>query len=131
MTEVDAQPPLAGVRVLDLTHVLAGPFCTQLLAESGADVIKVEPPGGEYSRIRGPQRRGASGSLSSYSAAVNRGKRSLELDLKAPAGRDLFLRLVGTADVIIDNFAPGALERLRLAYTELRAQHPRLITASI
>src|SRR5882724_10890343 len=115
-------PPLAGIRVIDLTHVLAGPFCTQLLAESGATVLKVEPPGGEYSRVRGPQRRGAGGSLSSYSAAVNRGKRSLEIDLKAPAGRDLLLRLIEKSDVIVDNFAPGALDRLRLSYPELRAR---------
>jgi crotonobetainyl-CoA:carnitine CoA-transferase CaiB-like acyl-CoA transferase len=125
------EPPLAGVRVLDLTHVLAGPFCTQLLAEAGADVIKIEPPGGEYSRIRGPQRRGQHGSLSSYSAAVNRGKRSLEIDLKSTAGRDLFLRLLARADVVVDNFAPGALERLQLASADLRVRHPRLVTASI
>jgi crotonobetainyl-CoA:carnitine CoA-transferase CaiB-like acyl-CoA transferase len=132
MTGAEPQPPpLAGIRVIDLTHVLAGPFCTQLLAESGADVIKVEPPGGEYSRIRGPQRRGANGTLSSYSAAVNRGKRSLEIDLKAPAGRDLFLRLVAKADVVVDNFSPGALERLGLASATLRARDPRLVTASI
>jgi formyl-CoA transferase len=128
-----AEPPLLlGIRVLDLTHILAGPFCTQLLADAGAEVVKIEPPGGEFSRIRGPQRRGPDGkTLSSYSAAVNRGKRGFDLDLKSRAGLALFDRLVATADLVIDNFAPGALERLGVAYAELRERHPRLITASI
>lgn len=124
--------PLSGVRVVDLTHIVAGPACTQLLADAGALVIKVEPPGGEYSRVRGPQRKGKDGKvLTSYNAAVNRGKRNLMLDLKNPAGLVLLDRLIATADVVVDNFAPGALERLGVSYDELRRRHPRLITTSI
>lgn len=130
--EAPQDGPLAGTRVVDLTHVVAGPVCTQLLADAGALVIKVEPPGGEYSRVRGPQRRGVNGRmLTSYNAAVNRGKRNLVLDLKNPAALDVLERLVGSADVMVDNFAPGALERLGISYRELRRRHPRLITASI
>lgn len=127
-----ADGPLSGIRVVDLTHILAGPFCTQLMADAGAQVIKIEPPGGEYSRIRGPLRRAPSGDfLSSYSAGVNRGKTSLQLDLKRPEGRNLLEKLVAVSDVIIDNFAPGALGRLGISYDELRERYPRLITASI
>lgn len=127
-----AAGPLAGIRVLDLTHILAGPFCTQLMADAGAQVIKIEPPGGEYSRIRGPQRRGPDGAfLSSYSAGVNRGKPSLEVDLKRPAGLTLLERLLPLADVLIDNFAPGALGRLGISQAALRDRYPRLVTASI
>jgi len=124
--------PLAGVRVVDFTHILAGPFCTQLLADAGATVMKVEPPGGEYARIRGPRRIGADGAeLSSYNAAVNRGKRSISLNLKNADGLDVALRLARSADVVVENFAPGALERLGLSFPKLRADDPRLITASI
>lgn len=124
--------PLAGVRVVDFTHILAGPFCTQFLADAGATVVKVEPPGGEYARIRGPRRVGPDGGeLSSYNAAVNRGKRSIALDLKNPRGLQTALRLADTADVVVENFAPGALARLGLDFTALRARNPRLITASI
>jgi crotonobetainyl-CoA:carnitine CoA-transferase CaiB-like acyl-CoA transferase len=124
--------PLAGIRVLDLTHVLAGPFCTQLLADAGADVVKVEPPGGEFSRVRGSVRSGPDGAaLSSYYAAVNRGKRNVVIDLKNAHGLDLARRLVATADVVVENFAPGSLNRLGLDLGELRARHPRLVTVSI
>jgi crotonobetainyl-CoA:carnitine CoA-transferase CaiB-like acyl-CoA transferase len=124
--------PLTGVRIADFTHVLAGPFCTQLLADAGANVIKVEPPGGEYARVRGPVRVGPDGTeLSSYSAAVNRGKRSLGLDLKNPKGFEIALRLIESADVVVENFAPGSLQRLGLDFGELRKRDPRLITVSI
>jgi crotonobetainyl-CoA:carnitine CoA-transferase CaiB-like acyl-CoA transferase len=124
--------PLASFRVFDMTHILAGPFATQMLADAGANVIKMEPPGGEYSRIRGPQRPGPNGvTLSSYSAAVNRGKRSIEIDLKNPKGLDVALQLIEKSDVLIENFAPGTVSRIGLDFAKLRARFPRLITVSI
>jgi crotonobetainyl-CoA:carnitine CoA-transferase CaiB-like acyl-CoA transferase len=118
--------------VLDMTHILAGPFATQMMADAGANVIKLEPPGGEYSRIRGPQRPGPNGvTLSSYSAAVNRGKRSIELNLKNPRALELALRLIEKSDVLIENFAPGTVSRMGLDFTDLRRRFPRLITCSI
>jgi crotonobetainyl-CoA:carnitine CoA-transferase CaiB-like acyl-CoA transferase len=123
---------LTGIRVVDLTHILAGPFATQLLADAGADVIKLEPPGGEFSRVRGPQRRGADGAtLSSYSAAVNRGKRSIELDLKHPKAHAIAILLIEQADVLVENFAPGAVSRLGLDFAHLRERFPNLVTCSI
>jgi len=124
--------PLHGVRVLDFTHVLAGPYCTQLLADAGANVIKVEPPGGEYSRVRGPRRQAADGAtVSSYHAAINRGKRSICLDLRTPAGLSVAERLIATVDVCVENFAPGALTRRGIDFAQLRIRDPRLITVSI
>lgn len=124
--------PLSGVVVVDLTQILAGPFCTMLLADAGATVLKISPPGGEYSQTRGALRHGPAGAILSYfSAAMNRGKRSLELDLKNPQGKLLFERLVDGADVLIDNFAPATMPRLGILYDELRRRRPELITASI
>lgn len=124
--------PLHGVRVVDFTHTIAGPMCTQLLADAGADVIKIEPRQGEFTRIRGPRRPGPNGTeLSSYNAAVNRGKRSIVLDLKNQRGLDLAHRLIETADVIVENFSPGVLTRLGIDFAQLRARNPRLITVSI
>ena len=124
--------PLVGLCVVDFTHILAGPFCTQLLADAGARVIKVEPPGGEWARRRGPKRTGQDGrELSSYYAAVNRGKLSITLDLKSVAGLEVARRLVAMSDVVIENFSPGTLARLGLDFTELRKRDPRLITTSI
>jgi CoA:oxalate CoA-transferase len=124
--------PLSGYVVADFTQILAGPYCTQLLADAGATVIKVEPPGGEFSRVRGHKRRNDSGEvLSSYSAAVNRGKQSISLDLKNPAGLRLALSLIERSDVVIENFAPGAFARLGIDFAALRAERPELITCSI
>jgi len=120
-----------GVRVVDFTHILAGPFCTQFLADAGAHVIKIEPPSGEYARIRGPQRHGDGNFLSSYSAAVNRGKQSIALDLKNPAGLETARRLALSGDVVVENFSPGALARLGLDFKALREEKPSLITCSI
>jgi crotonobetainyl-CoA:carnitine CoA-transferase CaiB-like acyl-CoA transferase len=123
---------LDGIVVVDFTHILAGPFCTQLLADAGATVTKIEPPGGEWARRRGPRRVGRGGQqLSSYFAAVNRGKRSIRLDLKSTSGRDVALDLIATADLVVENFSPGTMERLGLGLADLRAHQPRLITASI
>jgi crotonobetainyl-CoA:carnitine CoA-transferase CaiB-like acyl-CoA transferase len=129
---VDNSKPLAGIRVLDFTHVLSGPYGTQLLADAGADVVKIEPFGGETSRIRGLTRTGSDGrSLSVYYAAVDAGKRSVVLDLKSEAGRSTALRMARRADVIIENFSAGVLTRLGLDLDRLRADNPRLITMSI
>ena len=116
-------PALDGLRVLELTHVMAGPFCGQVLADMGADVIKVEPPGtGDSSR----RSMGTSAFL-----AVNRNKRSIALDLKDDAHRDAFLRLADGADVVLENNRPGVAERLGVDYAALSARNPRLVYASI
>ena len=125
--------PLEQVRVLDFTHILAGPYCTQLLADAGALIVKVEPPGGEFTRgSEGPAAAGRDGvTVSSYHAAINRGKASIVIDLKNPHGLSLAKRLAADVDVVIENFAPGALSRLGLDLADLRRRHPRLVTVSI
>ena len=116
------------IRVLDLSRVLAGPYCSMLLADMGADIIKLEIPGrGDDSREFPPFRGGES----LYYVNLNRGKRSITLNLKHPEGRHLFLRLVKLCDVLLENFRPGTMERLGLGYEELRRVNPRLIYASI
>jgi CoA:oxalate CoA-transferase len=118
----------SGLLVVDLTRVLAGPFCTMMLAELGARVIKVEnPQGGDDSRCFEPVVQGQS----AYFASLNRGKESIALDLKDAADRDVFLKLVGRADVLVENFRPGTLQRLGLGYESLRAVNPRLIYAAV
>lgn len=120
--------PLAGVRVLDLTWVLSGPFCTATLADLGADVIKVErPPYGDVSRTTGPIIDGESG----YFFSINRGKRSIALDLTTDEGKALFLRLVRQADVVVENFTPGKMDALGLGYAALSEVNPALIYAAI
>lgn len=123
---------LAGLRVLDLTQVLSGPFCTQLLADHGADVIKVEPPAGDPARGFPPFRDDdTERAFGGYFQSINRGKRSLALDLKQPAGREVFLRLLEQADVVVENFRPGVMERLGLGYESLAARRPALVYAAI
>jgi crotonobetainyl-CoA:carnitine CoA-transferase CaiB-like acyl-CoA transferase len=121
---------LQGLLVIDLTRVLGGPYCTQILGDHGAEVIKVEPPQGDEVRDWGPpfdQARDAS-----YYLGVNRNKRSLGLDLAQPQGRDVLLRLLERADVLIENFKPGAMERWGLGYEAvLRARFPRLVHCRI
>jgi CoA:oxalate CoA-transferase len=118
----------SGLLVVDLTRVLAGPFCTMMLAELGARVIKVEnPQGGDDSRRFEPFFQGQS----AYFASLNRGKESIALDLKDEADRAVFMKLVGRADVLVENFRPGTLERLGLGYESLRAVNPRLIYAAV
>ena len=121
-----APGPLAGIRVLDLTRVLAGPYCTMLLADLGARVIKIEAPGGDDARRIGP----FLGGRSAYFASLNRGKESLALDLKQPADRETFERLLAGADVLVENFRPGVMERLGYGWSRLRPRHPRLVMAS-
>jgi crotonobetainyl-CoA:carnitine CoA-transferase CaiB-like acyl-CoA transferase len=121
--------PLAGIRVLDLTSSLAGPSCTQLLGALGADVVKVEHPGrGDEARAWGPPFAPAGSALF---FAANAGKRSLALDVKAPAGREVALRLAGRADVYVQSMRPGTAERLGLGADALRARNSRLVTCSI
>lgn len=119
--------PLDGVRILDLTQVLAGPSMTRLAAELGATVVKVEPPGGETSRRLPWLRDGRSG----YFIQQNRGKRSLCVDLRLPEGRDLLARLVPSVDVVAESFRPGVLDRLGLAWERLQELNPRVILCSV
>ncbi|MGH9366908.1 MAG: CaiB/BaiF CoA transferase family protein [Thermoanaerobaculia bacterium] len=122
---------LSGVLVLDLSRVLAGPFCTMLLADLGARVIKVEhPAGGDVTRGWGPPHHAESG-LAAYYLSVNRNKESIALDLSSPAGRESVRLLAARADVLVENFAPGGLARLGLPLEELRRENPLLVTASI
>lgn len=118
---------LGGLRVLDVTQVMAGPYCTMLLADLGADVVKIEPPGGDMTR-RMP---GAVGTDTPAFNAINRGKRSVVLDLKTTAGRDALAQLVPSADVFVENSRPGVMTALDLDYPTLAARNPRLIYASI
>jgi crotonobetainyl-CoA:carnitine CoA-transferase CaiB-like acyl-CoA transferase len=119
---------LAGVRVVDASRVLAGPFCAQLLADLGAEVIKVEEPGrGDETRGWGPP---FAGPLSAYFLSCNRGKRSVALDLKAPRGRELLLDLTRRADVLLENFRPDSAQKLGLRPQDLHAVNPRLVVAS-
>ena len=124
-----AAGPLSGLTVLDLTRVLSGPYCTMLLGDMGARVIKVEQPGrGDDTRAWGPP---FIGSESAYFLGTNRNKESLTLDFKASDGRAILERLVARADVMVENFRPGALARLGLDYDSLARSHPRLIYCSI
>ncbi len=121
--------PLDGVRVLDLCRVVSGPFATMQLGDLGADVLKVEEPGhGDESRTYGPPFQGGE---SAYFLSINRNKRSCALDLKSDAGRDLAIRLAGAADVVVENFRPGTMERLGLGYDTLAQANPRLIYCGI
>ena len=124
--------PLEGIRVVDLTRILAGPYCTMILADLGADVVKVEQPGGDQARRNGPFFDGQDGQpRSTYFTSVNRGKRSIVIDLKNPQGKDVFMRLIDGADVAVENFRPGTMDNLGVAYPMLSARNPRLIMASV
>lgn len=121
--------PLAGVRVVDLTRVMTGPYATMMLGDLGADVIKVELPGrGDDTRAWGPPFIEGE---SSYYLSVNRNKRSIALDLKNDAGREALWRLIETADVVIENFSPGTVDRLGFGYEAVRARRPAIVYASI
>jgi len=121
--------PLDGITVLDLTRVLSGPYCTMLLADMGARVIKVEQPGkGDDTRAWGPPFLEGE---SAYFLSINRNKESVTLDFKRPEGRDVLERLIARSDVLVENFRPGTLTRLGLDYQTLAARHPRLVFCSI
>lgn len=119
--------PLAGYRVLDLTRVLSGPHCGRMLCDLGADVIKIEPPSGDLTRFSAPRRRG----MATYFVQQNVGKRNVSLDLSAAEGIEVFLDLVASADVVIENYRPGVLDRLGAGYDVLAARNPRIVLASI
>jgi CoA:oxalate CoA-transferase len=119
--------PLSGITIIDLSRILAGPYCTLLLAELGARVIKVEAPRtGDDARHYGPFK----GGKSTYFASVNRGKESIVLDLKAPSDRDIFERLLDKGDALVENFRPGTMEKLGYGWDELHPRYPRLIYAA-
>jgi CoA:oxalate CoA-transferase len=123
-----ASGPLAGIQVLDLTTFLSGPYCTQILADLGANVVKVEPFGGDLSRSIPPHFIGTD---SAYYMGNNRGKQSIVIDLKAEAGLRIALDLISRADIVVENFRPGVCARLGLDVDEIRSSHPGLIWASI
>jgi len=128
MTEL-SKGPLHGIKVLDLTRVLAGPYCTMFLGDLGAEVVKVEQPGvGDDTRGWGPP---FAGGESAYFLCVNRNKKSITLDFKSAEGMELLRRLAAGADVLIENFRPGTLERLGVGEKQLRAINPKLVYASL
>src|SRR5678810_208762 len=123
---------LAGIRVLDLTNVLAGPFCAYQLALLGADVVKIEvPDGGDLARQLGADAELNARHMGASFLAQNAGKRSLSLNLKVAEGKEVLRRLVGTADVLVENFRPGVMERLGTSYHDLAPLNPRLVYCAI
>src|SRR5215207_5170022 len=122
--------PLSDVRVLDLTGVVSGPYATMFLADQGADVLKIEPIGGDITR-RSRAMIDKAGEFSALFISSNRGKRSLSIDIKSDAGREVLARLVAQSDVLVQNFRPGTMERLGLGADEMCRRHPRLIFVSI
>jgi len=124
--------PLAGVRVLDCSRVLAGPFATMLLADLGADVLKLEPPGGDESRGWGPPFWGnPADRASAYFASVNRNKRSIVVDLRTDGGRDLLDLLASRSNLLVHNARPSSAERLGLGADRLAERHPDLVVATV
>ena len=123
---------LAGLKVIDLTTMLAGPYCTMMLADQGADVIKVEPPSGDGTRRLGPfMPDDELKAFGGYFHSVNRNKRSIALNLKDEADRDILLSLVADADVLVENYRVGVMERLGLGYETLAERNPRLVYACL
>jgi len=120
--------PLDGIKILDFSHALAGPYCTMLLADYGAEVYKLESRAGDMGRGWGPP---FAGGQASFFLGLNRGKRGISIDLKHPEGLDLCLRLIDRMDVLIENFRPGSMDRLGLGYEALHRRHPRLVYCSI
>src|SRR5262249_45667293 len=115
---------LTGIRVLDLSRLLPGPFLTMILADMGASVVKIEDPKvGDYMRAFPPAKGGIAGRF----LAVNRGKRSAALDLKNPAARDVFLSMVEQADVVVESFRPGVMDKLGIGYAALAAKNPKIV----
>ena len=132
----DRQGPLDGIRILDLSRVLAGPFCTQMLADLGAEVIKVERPGvGDETRTWGPpyvkDSEGADTTESAYYLCANRNKRSITVDFSQPRGVALVKRLLGRCDALVENFKVGGLAKFGLGYEQLREECPGLVYCSI
>src|SRR5262249_47686221 len=135
-SEAVAAAPLSDVRVLDLTRLLPGGFCSLLLADLGAEVLKVEDTGmGDYVRwsppYYGSDEQQGLGTRSALYLALNRGKRSVRLDLKSEAGREAFLRLVGTHDIVLDGFRPGVLDRLGVGFERMLETNPAIVVGAI
>jgi crotonobetainyl-CoA:carnitine CoA-transferase CaiB-like acyl-CoA transferase len=128
MTTENAQGAMTGLRVIDLTRVLGGPYCTQILADHGADVIKVEPPAGDEVRDWGPPFHDDD---AAYFIGINRNKRSIGLDLAAPGGPDVLLKMLEGADVLIENFKPGTLDKWGIGNEVLSAKFPKLVHCRI
>ena len=116
--------PLDGVRILDLSMVVSGPFSTMMLGDLGADVIKIEPPEGDTTRVLGPSRNPG---MAAFYLGCNRSKRSIVLDLKQDAGRNALFKLAETADVIMHNYRPGPAKRLGVEYEKFEKINPRLV----
>ena len=119
--------PLTGLKVLDLTRVVSGPFCTMLLADLGADVIKIEAPEGDPSRVTGIMGKGEN----PYFVNLNRNKRTITVDMKQEEGKEIVRRLAKRSDVLVENFRPGVMDRLGLGYSQLRILNPALIYTAI
>src|SRR5260221_10435373 len=133
---VDVTGPLHGVRVLDLTRILAGPFCTQMLGDLGAEVIKIERPGnGDDTRKFAPpfllDQQGTETSESAYFLAANRNKKSVTIDYTKPDGQTLIRRLIAKSDVVVENFKTGTLGKYGLSYEAVKSDNPRLVYCSI
>ena len=127
MADKKARGPLDGLKVLDMTEHMAGPYCTMILADMGADVIKVERPGaGDSSRAMGDGNE-----RNPYFRYINRNKKGLTLDYKAPRGKEIFLKLVTGMDVLVENYRPTVMDRAGLGYETLKVQNPRLIYAQL
>jgi formyl-CoA transferase len=121
--------PLEGLRVVDLTRVLSGPYCTMQLGDMGAEIIKIEQPGkGDDTRAFAPPYQG---DQAAYFLAINRNKKSVTLDMKSAAGKEVLWRLIGTSDILVENFRPGAMDRLGFGYAAVRKRRPAMIYASI
>ena len=131
-TSPQRKGPLSGVTVLDVTRVVAGPFCTMMLADLGATVIKVEnPKDPDYTRTFPPMVDGGSGEASAFFAQFNRNKQGVSLDLRSERGKEIFRRLARKADVVVENFRPGVMDKLGVGYDALREENPRLVYAGI
>jgi crotonobetainyl-CoA:carnitine CoA-transferase CaiB-like acyl-CoA transferase len=127
-----ATGPLQGVQVVDLTRAVAGPFCTMLLADLGADVIKIEPPSGDLPRFSGPFTRDDLGrGFGGLFGSINRNKRSIVLDLTKPGDREVLLKLVDQADLLVENFRAGVMERFGLSFETLHERNPKMVYAAI
>jgi len=127
LTKAEGKGPLEGLRVLDFTNMLSGPYCTRLLADLGAEVIKVEPPAGDHNRTRRPVRDG----YSSFFGHLNCGKKSVVLDLKSASGREAAGALARKCDVVVENWRPGVADRLGVGYTAVARTNPKIIYCSI
>ncbi len=132
MSPQSGRPPLTGIRVVDFTRVIAGPLCTQILSDMGAEIIKIEnPDGGDDTRKGAGPRAGGPTGESHFFMTYNRGKKSVALDFTKPDGQKIVRKLLEKADVVIQNFRPGVLNRYGLDYAALQETYPRLIYVSI